>query len=128
MQEELAPMQPQEREDIVKNSKQTVEEWQRDSIKLNVGGKIFETTLATLRRFPGTLFHEILEGEEEKSMIKREDGTLFLDRCPEYFNFILNRLRNPEGAQIQPEDEMGRKMLDIEIKFYKLTNRNEHEE
>ena len=61
------------------NTVQSIEAWQDDTIKLNVGGKVFETTEGTLRRLQGTLFEEICTEAENKSLIKREDGTLFLD-------------------------------------------------
>ena len=110
------------------NTLQTIEAWQEDSIKLNVGGRIFETTLATLRRFPGTLFEEIFEVVDKNQLFMRDDGTLFLDRCPEYFNFILNRLRNPESPPIEPEDEIGRKMLNLELRFYKMPQLKDSQE
>ena len=56
-------------------------------------------------------------------MIKREDGTLFLDRCPEYFHLILNRLRNPESVPIEPADELGKLLFRLEEDFYKIKSK-----
>ena len=68
MQEQLAKLEREEKrlEENSKNSLQTVEAWQGETIKLNVGGKLFETTLATLRRLPGTLFDDIFDGDGYK--------------------------------------------------------------
>ena len=123
MQEQVAKLdEDQSRHgEYASNSIHTIEAWQGETIKLNVGGRIFETTATTLRRFPGSLFDEILGATNQKNLIKRDDGTLFLDRCPEYFNYILNWLRNPDSQLLQPYDELGRKMLEMEVKFYKLS-------
>ena len=89
------------------NSRETIHAWQGETVRLNVGGTVFETTLPTLRRFPGTLFEDIFEEESLKQLITRPDGTLFLDRSPEHFNYILNWLRNPEKKFHMPADQLG---------------------
>ena len=80
-----------------------------------------ETTKATLCRFPGTLFDDIFNGDEPEEFFKRCDGTLFFDRSPRYFEAILNWLRNPDKPIKFPEDEEGRKLLRMELDFYKIS-------
>lgn len=61
------------------------------TIKLNVGGKIYETRKSTL--IQSKYFKTLLD---DKFGNKSEDGTYFLDEDPELFIHILNKLRHPE--------------------------------
>ena len=99
---------------------ETFKRWQGETVRLNVGGRIFETTISTLRRSPGSLFDDLFDGEEYKQLITRDDGTLFIDRCPEYFSVILNQLRNPESPSMEPEDSLGQRLLKLERQYYRL--------
>ncbi|VDO33202.1 unnamed protein product [Heligmosomoides polygyrus] len=58
------------------------------SIRLNVGGTIFETTLATLRKVENTVLSTIV------SERWRGQAELFIDRDPTHFSKILNYLRD----------------------------------
>jgi len=60
-------------------------------IKLNVGGKIFETTYNTLTSYSG-YFKGLLSGNF--SVLKDNNENIFIDRCPNLFTKILELIRN----------------------------------
>jgi hypothetical protein len=62
-------------------------------IKINVGGKIFETTENTLKE-SSLFFKGLLSGNF--SYLKDENGNLFVDRSPGLFIQVLNIIRNYE--------------------------------
>lgn len=57
------------------------------TIKLNVGGKIFQTHLDTIRKYPDTMLERMYS-----SQLKVEE-VLFFDRSSELFDSILNFYR-----------------------------------
>jgi hypothetical protein len=61
-----------------------------DIIKLNVGGNIFMTNKDTLCQT--VFFQKMFENEQ---LLKKIDGSYFLDEDPKYFVHILNKLRYP---------------------------------
>lgn len=68
-----------------------------DVIQLNVGGKLFTTTRATLCTVQDSpLAAMVLRWE----LPKDQDGVLFLDRDPAAFEVILHCLRNP-GLEVR---------------------------
>lgn len=64
-----------------------------ETIKLNVGGTIFETNLKTLKErsmfFKGMFDHEWKDSDSSK--------IVFIDRCPVKFREILNNIRDPSS-------------------------------
>jgi hypothetical protein len=66
----------------------------KNIIKLNVGGKIFITTLSTLLKYQNSFFHKFFSiqkfGMKSSEMI---EDSYFLDRDPHLFKFILLFLR-----------------------------------
>ena len=64
------------------------------TIKLNVGGHHFTTSLQTLTKDPKSMLATMFSGKFE--MKPSEDGAFFIDRDGTYFRFILNYLRNGE--------------------------------
>ena len=48
-----------------------------ESFKLNVGGKLFDTSLCTLNKDPGSMLHAMFSGRFDTKA--REDGTYFID-------------------------------------------------
>ena len=85
-------------------------------IKLNVGGKIFVTTIQTLTKDPDSMLASMFSGRFP--MTPDEDGSFFIDRDPKYFRFILNFLRT--GVALLPETSLGRKELQLEAEFYNV--------
>jgi len=63
----------------------------KSRIALNVGGKKFETTKATLLKQDTSLFATILGSDEWKP---DEDGSYFIDRNPKYMPLLLDYLRS----------------------------------
>jgi hypothetical protein len=67
-------------------------------IKLNVGGKKFATSLATLRRCSDTMIGAMFSGRHE--LHKDDEGNVFIDRDGTHFEEILNFLRSPETYEV----------------------------
>ena len=86
------------------------------SVKLNVGGQHFTTSLQTLTRDPNSMLAAMFSGKFE--MKPSEDGSFFIDRDGTYFRFILNYLRN--GELILPDSATFLKELEAEAKFYQV--------
>ena len=82
------------------------------SVKLNVGGHYFTTTLHTLTKDPNSRLAAMFSGEHA------ENSTLFLDRDGQHFRFILNYLRN--GELVLPDDAKFVKELETEAQFYQI--------
>ena len=83
-----------------------------EHVEITVGGKIFTTSLKTLRRESGSVLALMFS---EKFDLKKEDnGSFFIDRDGTFFHHVLNYLRDGEisedvievcGVQIQREAE-----------------------
>ncbi|CAH3165577.1 unnamed protein product [Porites evermanni] len=86
------------------------------TVKLNVGGQYFTTSVQTLKKDPNSMLAAMFSGKFE--MKPSEDGSFFIDRDGTYFRFILNYLRN--GELILPEGATFLKELEAEAKFYQL--------
>ena len=69
-------------------------------IKINVGGKIFETTENTLKE-SSLFFKGLLSGNF--SYLKDENGNLFVDRSPDLFTKVLNIIRNYESENFSDD-------------------------
>ena len=71
------------------------------TVKLNVGGHLFTTSVQTLTKDPNSMLAALFSGKFE--MKPSEEDTFFIDRDGTHFRFILNYLRSgelvlPEGA------------------------------
>jgi len=64
-------------------------------IQLNVGGHKFDTTVATMTRFPNSMLGAMFSGRHTLDIDK--DGYYFIDQDGTHFRHIINFLRNPEG-------------------------------
>ena len=60
------------------------------TIKLNVGGKIYKTTLDTLRKDPESMLCAMFSGRFELKA-DEEDGAYFIDRDAELFRYGILR-------------------------------------
>jgi hypothetical protein len=86
-------------------------------IKLNVGGKKFSTSLATLRRFPDSMLAAMFSGRH--AVPTDEEGYYFVDQDGTHFEEILNFLRSPETYTVNlPPAELSK--LKQQCKFYGL--------
>ena len=61
-------------------------------IKLNIGGKRYETSKDTLLFFKGTVLEKMINGSIP---ILRVKDRIFIDRNGKIFEYILDYLRNP---------------------------------
>ena len=86
------------------------------SVKLNVGGHYFTTSLQTLTKDPNSVLAAMFL--ETFEMKPSEDGAFFIDRDGTHFRFILNYLRT--GKLTSPEGEAALKELQEEAEFYQI--------
>ena len=86
------------------------------TIKLNVGGQYFTTSLETLTKDPGSMLHAMFSGRFDTK--PAEDGSYFIDRDGTHFRHILNYFRT--GQLIVPEDKVVCKELLREAEFYQI--------
>ena len=90
-------------------------------IMLDVGGKIFQTHISTLTKYPesmlGVMFNHTDHGMAP--MPKTKDGHYFLDVDPTYFQEVLNFLRHGEVITQNPDILRGVKSL---ANFFGLTD------
>ncbi|XP_068727381.1 uncharacterized protein [Montipora capricornis] len=86
-------------------------------VKLNVGGKIYSTTLDTLRKDPDSMLCAMFSGRHELKP-DAEDGAYFIDRDGKLFRYILNYLR--DGDLHLPDDKITGQELLKEAKFYQV--------
>lgn len=87
------------------------------TVKLNVGGKIYKTTLDTLLKDPNSMLCAMFSGRHELKP-DEEDGAYFIDRDAELFRYILNYLR--DGELLCPDDKTVKKQLLKEAMFYQV--------
>ena len=106
----------QEQETIDSMSKKLEHVHFSSTVKLNVGGHHFTTSVQTLTKDPNSMLAAMFSGKFE--MKPSEDGTFFIDRDGTYFRFILNYLCN--GELILSEGPTFLKELEAEAKFYQI--------
>lgn len=87
-----------------------------ETLKLNIGGQLFTTSLATVRKDRGSILQGMFS--ERFDSKPAEDGSYFIDRDGTHFRYILNYLRT--GQLIVPEDKIIRRELFTEAKFYQV--------
>ena len=86
------------------------------TIKLNVGGQYFTTSLETLKKDPESVLHAMFSTRFDTKATK--DGSYFIDRDGTHFRYILNYLRT--GHLLLPEDKSVLKELLEEAEFYQI--------
>jgi len=85
-------------------------------IKLNVGGKVFCTTLNTLLKQKDSFFGAMFSGRYK--IDPDEDGEYFIDRSYTHFDKVLNYLRT--DMVVLPERDEDIKELLVEVEFYQI--------
>jgi hypothetical protein len=78
----------------------THRESQQGHVKLNVGGKRFETSVQTLRRISHTFFDAYFSGRYAQDVC--EDGSIFVDRDGEHFGYVLEYMRDGHLSVAEP--------------------------
>ena len=86
------------------------------TLKLNIGGQFFTTSLETMKKDPGSMLHAMFSGRFDSK--PAEDGSYFIDRDGTHFRYILNYLRT--GQLVVPEDKIVRRELLNEAEFYQV--------
>ena len=87
-----------------------------NTLKLNIGGQLFTTSLETMKKDPGSMFHAMFS--ERFDTKPAEDGSYFIDRDATHFRVILQYLRT--GELVVPDDKIIRKELLTEAEFYQI--------
>ncbi|CAI2355562.1 unnamed protein product [Caenorhabditis sp. 36 PRJEB53466] len=86
-------------------------------VRLNVGGKVFQTTKSTLMREPGSFLYRLCQEEQGLPSDKDETGAYLIDRDPNFFSPILNYLRHGKLIMDPGVSEEG---ILVEADFYNL--------
>eukprot|EP00128_Syssomonas_multiformis_P009059 Colp12_sorted_trinity150504_noHs@23235 len=89
-----------------------------DWIKLNIGGKIFETTRMTLSRDPNCFLAKLCCEESSIPALKDDNGAYLIDRDPHYFAPVLNFLRH---GKLIMDDHVSAWGVLAEAEFYGVT-------
>jgi len=89
----------------------------KDPIILNVGGKNFATSLATLRSENGTLFYKMFRNGSNTTC--SADGTFFIDSDPATFAYTLDFLRTGDML-LESKDTNLRLQLLEDAEFFEL--------
>ncbi|KAM4694413.1 BTB/POZ domain-containing protein KCTD21 [Discoglossus pictus] len=87
-----------------------------DPVTLNVGGKVYTTSLSTLTSFPDTMLGAMFSGKVPSK--KDSQGNFFIDRDGKVFRHILNFLRTSHLDL--PEDFQEMSLLRREADFYQI--------
>ena len=86
------------------------------TVKLNVGGQHFVTSVQTLRKDPNSMLAAMFS--EKFDTKPSEDGSFFIDRDGTQFRFVLNYLR--DGELILPKGATFHDELRKEAEFYQI--------
>ncbi|XP_055378349.1 BTB/POZ domain-containing adapter for CUL3-mediated RhoA degradation protein 3 [Condylostylus longicornis] len=86
-------------------------------VKLNVGGRLYYTTIGTLTKCD-TMLSAMFSGRME--VLIDSEGWILIDRCGTHFGTILNYLR--DGSAILPESSKEVAELLAEAKYYCITD------
>ena len=70
------------------------------TVKLNVGGQYFTTSLQTLTKDTGSMLHAMFSGRFDTK--PAEDGSYFIDRDGTHFRYILNYVSVKSKLQHAP--------------------------
>jgi hypothetical protein len=94
-----------------------------DRVTFKVGGKRFETTIATLTKFDDTYFSAMFSGRH--TLKPDPDGSYFIDRDPLVFRYVLNYLRGDDlPLDLLSKLELYHLLQDA--KYYNLVSLIEH--
>lgn len=85
-------------------------------IELNVGGRVFATTRATLMRWENTYFHAMLGSAWEPC----HSGCYFIDRNPSHFERIIEAMRSGESVDAEGLTERQAARLAEECDYFQL--------
>ncbi|XP_061640577.1 BTB/POZ domain-containing protein KCTD6a isoform X1 [Phyllopteryx taeniolatus] len=87
-----------------------------EQVTLNVGGRLYCTSLTTLRRYPDSMLGAMFRGDVPS--LRDARGNYFIDRDGTLFRYILNFLRSSELTL--PCDFKEAELLRKEADFYQI--------
>jgi len=90
-----------------------------EQIILNVGGRLFTTSLSTLRSINGTFFEKMFRKGANTTI--SANGTYFIDRDPSTFGYILDYLRSGDLLVESGDVNVRMQVLD-DAEYFKLPN------
>ena len=93
-------------------------------VTINVGGRLFTTRLSTLTK---VAYFENLFGKNFKRFDKDYQGHIFIDRDPEYFNYVLNYLRG-DTLELENENAFRLDRIKAEFDFFNIDVNIEHQQ
>jgi len=107
-----------ERMDLEQEKKlmEGVQKFQKNMVKLNVGGHMFATSRDTLLAYPKSMLATMFSGHF--GLEQDDTGAYFIDRDGTHFRYILNYLRG--GTLHLPTDENIQQELCEEAQYYQL--------
>ncbi|KAH7713932.1 BTB/POZ domain-containing protein KCTD17 [Aphelenchoides avenae] len=85
--------------------------------RLNVGGKVFQTSTQTLSRDSDSFLARLVSDNQSIPIEKDGDGAILIDRNPEYFQIVLDYLRT---GRLTLSENVNFEQLMEEIDFYGL--------
>ena len=106
----------QQQESIGAMSKKLDQVHFSSTVKLNVGGQYFTTSVQTLRKDPNSMLAAMFSGKFDTK--PSEDGSFFIDRDGTHFRFILNYFR--DGELILPKGATFLRELRKEATLYQI--------
>ena len=86
-------------------------------VHLDVGGKHYTTSLATLQAVPGSRIYKTFSGRLA-TILDKKTNCYFLDRDGELFSYVLQYLRT--GSLLLPADFNAWEELEIEANYWDL--------
>jgi BTB/POZ domain len=89
-----------------------------DVVLLNVGGVKFSTTVATLRRHPGTLAAALFSEDNLKKFKPDKSGYYFVDRNGDAFETVLEFLRT--GKLLHQSKKVGEEVVREELRHWRV--------
>ncbi|KAI1725649.1 BTB/POZ domain-containing protein [Ditylenchus destructor] len=101
------------RSDLSSSSSSKSRSW----VKLNVGGRVFQTTRQTLSREAGSFLTRLCQDDQDLPSEKDETDSYVIDRDSDYFATVLNYLRHGKLVLDRGLSEEG--VLE-EAEFYNL--------
>lgn len=87
-------------------------------VKLNVGGRMYMTSVYTLSRDQNSMLAALVSGRHP--VPQQPDGSYFIDRDGTHFRYVLNYLRGDRGTDSLPETWTDQHQLLKEAKYYRL--------
>lgn len=91
---------------------------ENNTIKFNVGGKVYKTSRSTIERYPDSMLAALISGKFELNEDKKGRVYVNTDRNGEMFGIVLDAMRN--NKLILPKDFNNHDLLAAELDYYGL--------